>query len=104
LGRWGEARLAQVVGGAGSKPDKGFYTSLGYRFFDRLIDGVAHEAKAGLNVRLTSSIRRQLAKDVELIELGRIDSSHWHFFRGADPDLVKYLDTLSEKGISYTVH
>jgi len=36
LGEWGEARLAQVLGGAGVKPSKPFSTSLGPRYVDRL--------------------------------------------------------------------
>ena len=53
LGKWGEARLAQVLGNQGVKPASAFKTSLGNRFFDRLANGVAHAAKAGIDVGLT---------------------------------------------------
>jgi hypothetical protein len=56
LGEWGETRLAQVLEGAGTKPSKPFTTSLGKRYVDRLVDGVAHEAKAGIDVSLSSSV------------------------------------------------
>jgi hypothetical protein len=36
LGQWGEARLAQILGGRGYKPAKAFKTSLGPRFVDRV--------------------------------------------------------------------
>jgi RHS repeat-associated protein len=101
LGVWGEARLGQVLGFRGYKPRRPFKTSDGPRYTDRLVGGVAHEAKAGLNVRLTSRIRRQILKDVELIETGQIRGAHWHFFRGADPDLLRF---LARHGIRYTVH
>jgi RHS repeat-associated protein len=47
LGKWGEQRLSQVLGGKGFKPAKGFKTSLGPRFVDRVIGRTAYEAKAG---------------------------------------------------------
>ena len=101
LGRWGEARLAQVLGEAGVKPAKPFSTSLGSRYIDRLVDGIAHESKAGLNVRLNSTIERQILKDAELIQAGRIQGAHWHFFQGAQSDVLK---SLTKHGIKYTVY
>ena len=101
LGEWGEARLAQVLEGSGFKPSKPFVTSLGRRFVDRLVNGVAHEAKAGLNVSLTSSIRTQVLKDAELIETGTLEGAQWHFFQGAEPELLEFLE---QNGIGYTLH
>lgn len=100
LGNWGEALLAEVLGHAGASQVH-FRTSLGGRYIDRLVDGIAHEAKAGLNVGLTSRIRTQILKDVELILQGRIQGAHWHFFQGADQAV---LDFLTQQGILYTVH
>ncbi len=101
LGQWGEARLAQVLGGAGYKPANALMTSLGRRFVDRLVDGVAHEAKAGVNVGLNSTVRTQIAKDVELMSANDIKGAHWHFFQGAEPELLEHLEA---NGIKATVH
>jgi len=50
----------------------------------------------------------QVLKDAELINTGRVEGAHWHFFTsgvtgkgGASQPL---LDLLSENGISYTIH
>jgi RHS repeat-associated protein len=67
LGAWGETRLAQLVAG-GVKPRSPFSTPLGNRYVDRLLNGVAYESKAGLNVGLNSTIERQIAKDGWLIQ------------------------------------
>jgi RHS repeat-associated protein len=101
LGKWGETRLAQVLANAGEKPAQAFSTSLGNRFVDRLVNGIAHEAKAGLNVGLTSSIRKQILKDAELIAKDKITGAHWHFFQGATQET---LDFLTQNGIKYTIH
>jgi hypothetical protein len=76
-------------------------TSLGNRVPDFLVDGVAHEAKAGLNVGLTSTFRKQILKDAELIGTKEIKGAHWHFFQGAQREV---LDFLTQNGIKYTVH
>jgi hypothetical protein len=86
---------------AGTKPSSPFTTSLGKRYVDRLVDGVAHEAKAGLNVKLTSPIRNQIPKDAELINRGRISGAQWHFFNGADNSV---LDFLNINKIPYILH
>jgi hypothetical protein len=101
LGAWGEARLAQVLGGAGTVPTGYFRTTLGRRLPDRLVDGVAHEAKAGLNVLLTPTIRRQILADADLIKVGRISGAHWHFFQGADESVLLF---LQRHGIPYTLY
>jgi hypothetical protein len=101
LGKWGEVRLWHALRGRGFKPRSPFHTSLGKRYVDRLVDGIAHEAKAGIDVGLTSTTRDQALKDAELISKGTIDGAHWHFFQGAKPDL---LDFLTRLGIQFTVH
>lgn len=101
LGRWGETRLAQVLGGAGEKPGKAMATSLGNRFVDRMFDGIAHEAKAGLNVELTSTIRKQILKDAELIGVGQIKGARWHFFQGAKQETLNF---LTQNGIQYSLY
>jgi hypothetical protein len=74
---------------------------MGKRYVDRLVNGIAHEAKAGLNVKLTSSIEQQILKDAELIKSGRIRGAIWHFFQGVDSEV---LDCLSQNGIKYSVY
>jgi hypothetical protein len=101
LGKWGEDRLEVLLGGAGIKPDNPFLTSMGRRYVDRLINGVAHESKAGVNVKLTNSIWTQMLKDKELIDEGLIKGAHWHFWQGAAQET---LDALKSLGIKYTVH
>jgi hypothetical protein len=74
---------------------------MGTRYVDRLINGLAHESKAGVNVKLTNSIWTQILKDKELIDEGLIKGAHWHFWQGASKEL---LETLTANGIKYTVH
>ena len=74
---------------------------MGTRYVDRLINGVAHESKAGVNVKLTNSIWTQILKDKELIDKGWIESAHWLFWQGATKEL---LETLTANGIKFTVH
>jgi hypothetical protein len=101
LGKWGEDRLEALFNGAGLKPQNPFPTSMGNRYVDRLVNGVAHESKAGIDVKLTSSIWRQILKDKELIDEGLIRGAHWHFWQGASQEV---LDALKSLGIKYTVH
>ncbi len=63
---------------------------MGERYVDRLVNGIAHEAKAGLNVSLTTSIEKQILKDAELIAKGQIRGAHWHFFQGADDSVAPF--------------
>jgi hypothetical protein len=53
---------------------------MGTRVVDQLVDGVANESKVGYQ-SLTSDIRDQILKDVELTQKGEIDASIWHFYR-----------------------
>jgi hypothetical protein len=101
LGKWGESRLAQYLGGAGFKPTKPFITSLGPRYVDRLVNGIGHESKAGLNVKLTPKLRKQIEKDAELVATGQLLGAHWHFWQGAQQDI---LDFLTKHNIPYTLH
>jgi hypothetical protein len=101
LGEWGETRLSSFLGGQGVKPTSPFKTPFGPRYPDRLLDGISHESKAGLNVKLTSSIKRQIAKDTYLINKGFIDGAEWHFWRGAQPELIQ---ALQKAGIKPVVH
>jgi hypothetical protein len=89
------------LGYQGAKPSSALKTSLGKRFFDRLVNRVAHEAKAGVNVGLNATTRLQALKDTELIAKGRIDGAVWHFYQGAQREL---LDFLRQHGIQYVVH
>lgn len=101
LGEWGEQRLRIFLGGSGFKPSKAFSTSDGPRYIDRLVDGVAHEAKAGINVKLGASIERQILKDAELVRNRVVKEAHWHFFQGATDDVLNF---LNQHGIKYTLH
>jgi hypothetical protein len=101
LGEWGEARLSSLLGGQGIKPSTPFKTPTGVRYPDRLVNRISYESKAGLNVKLTSSIEKQIAKDAYLIESGQIRGAEWHFWRGARPELVQ---ALKDAGIKPVVH
>jgi hypothetical protein len=63
--------------------------------------GISHESTAGLNVKLTSNIEKQIAKDSYLINAGRIKGAEWHFWRGAQPELIQ---ALQKAGIKAVVH
>lgn len=63
------------------------------------MNGVAHEAKARIDVQATTSVRRQIDRDAELIATGRLGGAHWHFFQGASPEVKAYLES---RGIPYT--
>jgi hypothetical protein len=96
----GESRLKTLLNDAG-EARKRLPTSWGEREIDRLADGIAHESKAGVNVKLNQEIVNQVMKDEELIREGLIDGAHWHFWQGADLDLLEFLDL---HGIKHTVH
>lgn len=79
-GRFGESILESL----GGKTQVYFRTSLGRRFIDRLVGGIAYEVKTGF-ADLTPAIRRQAEKDAELLRLGgslaeRIEGIVWVFF------------------------
>jgi hypothetical protein len=101
LGEWGESRLAAFLKGAGTKPTKPFLTSKGPRLPDYLVGRIAHESKAGLNVKMSTRLRRQMIKDKELIDKGVIDGAVWHFWQGVDESVT---NALNRYGIDYVVH
>ena len=91
-----------MLGGAGTKPRSPLITRSGKRRYpDRLVNGVAHEAKAGVNVKMTSRLAKQMDRDAELIATRQIRGAHWHFFQGAEPEV---LEQLTVRGIRFTVH
>ena len=84
-----------------------FRTSSGARYIDQLVNGIAHESKVGYQT-LTRAARRQIAKDVELMQTRQIQGSTWHFFPspvtgfgGASGPLMNALD---QAGINVVVH
>ncbi|SEL26733.1 hypothetical protein SAMN05216359_10714 [Roseateles sp. YR242] len=54
--------------------------SQGKRFVDQLVNGIAHESKVGYTT-LTSDIRIQIVKDVELMQTKQIQGASWRFFQ-----------------------
>ncbi len=101
LGTWGEDRLAVFLRGAGTKPRKPIQTSMGNRYVDRMVKRVAHESKAGVDVKLTNGLWRQMLKDLRAIDDGLAKDAHWHFWQGATPEV---LDALKSLNMRYTVH
>lgn len=101
LGDWGEARLADYLGGQGIKPKGAFRTPFGPRFADRVLNGISYESKAGSSVKMSTSIARQIAKDSYLVKSGLIRGAEWHIWRGAEPEVI---DALEDAGIDYVLH
>ena len=104
IGKRGEQWLIDTYGG---ESQVFFKASRGNRFIDQLADGIAHESKVGYTT-MTVSIKNQVLKDAELINLGEIDGAHWHFFKseatgkiGASKPLLEFLES---NGIKYTIH
>uniref|UniRef100_UPI00386B2173 RHS repeat domain-containing protein n=1 Tax=Pseudobutyrivibrio sp. TaxID=2014367 RepID=UPI00386B2173 len=91
----------------GGKSQQYFSTSLGKRYVDQFVDGIAHESKVGYT-SLTKSNRLQIAKDVELMKSGQIKSSKWHFFRSPETGKVgasqPLLNELKKNGIEIIIH
>jgi|GEM_PF-3372081 len=76
-GKFGQSYLQTAFGGT---PQVSFQTSLGQRVVDVLSqEGVALESKVGYQ-SLTSAIRSQIAKDVQLVNTGAVQGAEWHFF------------------------
>ena len=102
-GKVGEDAL-KLLGG---KSQQYFDTTLGGRFIDQLVNGVAHESKVGYT-SLTKDIRLQIAKDVELLQTKQISGSTWHFFQspvtGRTGPSKPLLDALQQNGIHYIIH
>jgi hypothetical protein len=79
IGKAGEKLLKEVFGGA----PKSINTKNGWRFIDNFVRGIAQESKIG-RVTLTSRIRQQIAKDMDLLQTvgNGVKSIEWHFFPG----------------------
>jgi hypothetical protein len=82
-------------------------TSLGRRVIDNLADGVARESKVG-RTSLTSTARRQIAKDAELMNTpgSGVTNVEWHFFpsgTGAGPT-APLRAALENAGIGIIIH
>jgi len=88
---------------AGGRSQVYFQTTQGGRFIDQLINGMAYEAKVGY-VTLTEAISLQVAKDVELLHTGVIDTVTWVFFKspisGVGSPSGPLYQLLSQNGIS----
>ncbi|MPT31993.1 MAG: hypothetical protein E2600_10090 [Chryseobacterium sp.] len=102
-GKVGEDAL-KLLGG---ESQVSFKTTLGQRYIDQLVNGIANESKVGYT-SLTSTIKKQIAKDVELIADKEIKGSVWHFFKspvtgkvGASKPL---LQELEKNNIQYIIH
>lgn len=74
-GKIGEQALKSL----GGESQVYFSTSQGARYVDQLVNGVAHESKVGY-ASLTKTIRKQIEKDIELLQTKQIDGATWHFF------------------------
>ena len=84
-----------------------FSTSQGARYIDQFANGIANESKVGYT-SLTSSVRTQLSKDVELLQTQQVQGVNWHFFespvtglRGPSQPL---LNMLQQEGINVVIH
>lgn len=82
-------------------------TSLGVRYVDQLVEGIANESKVGYT-SLTSSVKTQIAKDAELVATEQVKGAVWHFFKspvtgkvGATKQLIKELE---KNNIQYIIH
>lgn len=111
-GKDGEVFLEGLYGATTKGVDKQVWASTkGYigrgRFFDVLVDAVAHESKVGF-VKWSKSIENQIKKDAWLVQQGQIDSAHWHLFASSSSNTIgadsRVLDLLNQYGIPFTVH
>lgn len=102
-GQIGENALA----GLGGEAHKFFGTTLGRRFVDRFVNGIAYEAKTGYQ-SLTPTIELQALKDAELLASGAVNSVEWHFFTspitGLGGPSGPLYDFLVQHGIIVVVH
>ena len=80
----GEEFLKEMFGG---RQQAYFKTSQGRRFVDQLAGRTAHESKVGY-VAATDFIKKQAAKDAELLATKQVDEVVWHFFRSADTQKI----------------
>uniref|UniRef100_UPI00402BB438 RHS repeat-associated core domain-containing protein n=1 Tax=Methylomonas sp. PHL2-19 TaxID=3438878 RepID=UPI00402BB438 len=96
--------LNSVYGGAREVSKS---TSLGTRYLDNLVDGVAMESKVG-RTSLSSRIELQISKDVELLNnpVSGVNSVEWHFFQGKTGigPTAPLLQRLESCGITVCIH
>ncbi|WP_322880961.1 DUF637 domain-containing protein [Pandoraea sputorum] len=102
-GKVGEQYLQSL----GGRSQVYFSTSLGGRYVDQLINGIANESKVGYT-SFTSSVQIQIAKDLELMNSGAVNSVNWHFFTspitGLGGPSQPLLKALQSSGIGVVVH
>lgn len=103
-GQIGENALAQEIGG---ESQVFFQTSRGGRYVDQLVNGIANEAKVGYQ-SLTSEIRLQVLKDIELVNTQQVQGAIWNFYRSPVTGLIgpsKPLGNfLNANNIPYILH
>lgn len=84
-----------------------FRTTLGGRYVDQLVGGIAHESKVGYRA-LTAVIQLQIAKDAKLIKIGRYEGAVWHLFQspvtGLGGPSQPLLNALQQAGIKVVIH
>lgn len=72
-----------------------------------MVNGVAHESKVGYT-SLTKTIRKQIEKDIELLQTKQIDGTAWHFFKspitGKQGPSKALQKALSDAGIDIVLH
>lgn len=93
----------RYLGQAGGQSQVQFQTTQGTRVVDQLVNGMAYESKVGYT-RLTLDTSLQVAKDVELMITGMVDSASWVFFpspiTGVGGPSGPLFDLLTQNGIS----
>jgi len=103
-GRIGEQWLADNIGG---QSQSYFRTSLGPRYVDQFANGIAYESKVGYQ-SFTPTIQKQIAKDSELFNNGRVDDVQWHFFKspvtGLGGPSAPLRNALQQNGIGIIEH
>jgi len=102
-GKLGEDYLKTL----GGKSQVYFNTSMGGRYVDQLVDGVANESKVGYT-SLTKNINQQILKDAELMQNQDIQGATWHFFQSpvtglGGPSQPLY-NMLQQYGIDVIIH
>ncbi|HET7505672.1 MAG TPA: SpvB/TcaC N-terminal domain-containing protein [Kofleriaceae bacterium] len=102
-GEVGESVLREM----GGTPHAFRPTTLGARFIDQLVNGIAHESKVGYT-SLTPFVRRQIAKDTELMATKQIQGATWHFFKSPVTGRVgpsgPLRQALEKAGIGIVIH
>jgi len=91
----------------GGQPQAYFPTTLGKRYIDQLINGIAHESKVGVT-SLSKIVEQQVMKDMELLQTREIRGAVWHFFRSPVTGMVgpsgPLKEALENAGIRHIIH